>query len=380
MEEQKNTGFLSRPGATAASRLWGLEILRFSSALAILLLHYSPQYFAPFPELEGRALILPGWLEGLLSPFRFGSWAVQVFWILSGYIFYHQYASRVARGEVSWRTFLIHRVSRLYPLHLITLLGVVVLQLLYALRDFEGPFENNSWKNFFLHLGFASNWWVFEKSFNKPVWSVSVEVLVYGLFYLLVRRFPRAVWPALALLVPTLFLNQHKSFEGGVIECILFFFAGGLTWLLQERTPDRFRVRVAMGMVVAVLGCWAAGWMHAPKTLLLVGVTPGIVCLAHLPPWNGLAKICNRLGHLTYSSYLLHFPISLFLVWFFKEWGLDPGFFLKPESFILILGGILALSWLSYRHLEEPCQNWIRRNSILPNPSHAKLLSTNKKP
>lgn len=346
-------------------RLWGLEILRFSSALAILLLHYPSQYLAPFPELEGRVLVLPGWLESLLFPFRFGSWAVQVFWILSGYIFYHQYASRVASGQVSGRTFFIHRVSRLYPLHLVTLLGVVALQLLYALRDLEGPFANNSGKNFLLHLGFASNWWIFEKSFNKPVWSVSVEVLVYGLFYLVVRRLPRAIWPSLVLLVPTILLNQHKSFEGGVIECILFFFAGGLTWLLQERVPDRSRVGLAISMVVAVLGCWAAGWMHAPKTLLLLGVTAGIVCLAHLPAWSGLAKICNRLGHLTYSSYLLHFPISLLIVWVFKEFSLTPVFFLQPGNYLLILVGILCLSWISYRYLEEPCQDWIRKRFLL---------------
>ena len=373
MSEQK--AVTSSPKATSpvVPRLWGLEILRFSSALAILILHYPAQYLSPFPELEGRALVLPFWLETLLSPFRFGSWAVQVFWILSGYIFYHQYSRRVSEGEVSARKFFIHRFSRLYPLHLFTLLSVVALQFLYNFRSFTGPFGNNSWQNFLLHLGFASNWWVFEKSFNKPVWSVSVEVLVYGLFYLLLRRFPRAVWPSLALLVPSLFLNQHKSFEGGVIECILFFFAGGLTWLLQERTPERFRMGVAMSMVVAVLGCWAAGCMHAPKTLLLLGVTPGVVCLAHLPAWNDLAKICNQLGHLTYSSYLLHFPISLLLVWFFGELGLDPAFFLNPGSFIFILVGILALSGLSYRYLEEPCQSWIRRKSILPNHSFAKV-------
>ena len=353
-------------------RLWGLEILRFSSALAILLLHYPAQYLSPFPELEGRPLLLPFWLETLLSPFRFGSWAVQVFWILSGYIFYHQYSRRVYEGEVSVQRFFIHRFSRLYPLHLFTLLSVVALQFLYNFRSFTGPFGNNSWQNFLLHLGFASNWWVFEKSFNKPVWSVSVEVLVYGLFYLVVRRLPRAIWPSLVLLVPTILLNQHKSFEGGVIECILFFFAGGLTWLLQERVPDRSRIGLAISMVVAVLGCWAAGWMHAPKTLLLLGVTPGVICLAHLPAWYGLAKLCNRLGHLTYSSYLLHFPISLLLVWFFRELGLDPIFFLKPGGFILILIGILSLSWLSYRYLEEPCQNWIRRKSILPNPGLVK--------
>lgn len=360
MNVNKSTAFPGSAGPHRGLRLWGLEILRFSSALAILLLHYPPQYLAPFPELEGRALILPGWLEGLLSPFRFGSWAVQVFWILSGYIFYHQYASRVAQGEVSWRTFFIHRVSRLYPLHLITLLGVVVLQFLYAFRNFEGPFENNSWQNFLLQLGFASNWWVFEKSFNKPVWSVSVEVLVYGLFFLVVRRFSRSFWPPLVLLLPSLLLNQQKSFEGGVIECILFFFAGGLTWLIQEKTPDRHRTGLATGLVVAVLGCWAAGWMHAPKTLLLLGVTPGIVVLAHLPAWNGLAKICNRLGHLTYGSYLLHFPVSLLVVWVFKEHDLNPVFFVESKSLILITLGILSLSWLSYRYLEEPCQNWIR--------------------
>jgi peptidoglycan/LPS O-acetylase OafA/YrhL len=63
----------------------------------------------------------------------------------------------------------------------------------------------------------------------------------------------------------------------------------------------------------------------------------------------------------------------LLLVWFFRELGLDPAFFLNSGSFIFILVGILALSGLSYRYLEEPCQSWIRRKSILPNQCFAKV-------
>lgn len=346
------------------SRLWGLEVLRFSSAVAILVAHYPGHYLFAFPELAGRSVELPPCLAILLQPFRYGPYAVQVFWILSGYIFYHQYAHRVAQGVVSWRTFFIHRVSRLYPLHLCTLLSVVVCQQLYVWKSFSGPFDNNSLTNFILQLGFASNWWVFEKSFNQPIWSVSVEVLVYGLFFIVVRRYPGSVWPPLVLLVPSLLLSQQKSFEGGVVECMLYFFSGGLTWLLQDKFPAPYRVGVAIGLMAIVLASWAAGWMHAPRTLLLLGVTSGIVCLAHLPAWRILAKICNLLGHLTYSSYLLHFPVSLLVVWVFRQGGYNPELFLMPGNFLFILGGILVLSWLSYRHLEEPCQNWIRRRYL----------------
>jgi len=355
-----------RKATTFGPRLWGLEILRFSSAFAILVLHYPGLCLSPFPELEGRPLVMAPWLEDLLQPFRFGPWAVQVFWILSGYIFYHQYARRVGDGEVSWRTFFVHRFSRLYPLHLVTLLSVVLLQFLYAAGGLAGPFKYNNPQNFLLHLGFASNWWEFERSFNRPVWSVSVEVLVYGLFYLVVRRFSRSAWPPILLLVPCLWLNQHKSWEGGVVECALFFFAGGLAWGVQEKVPSRLRLALATSLLLAVSVCWLAGWMHAPKTLLLLGVTPAIVALAHLPDWPRPAKIWNQLGHLTYSSYLWHFPFSLLVVYLVRKFGLDPGTLLLSETFILFLGSVLILSWFSYRWLEEPSQRWIRSRYLDP--------------
>lgn len=54
------------------------------------------------------------------------------------------------------------------------------------------------------------------------------------------------------------------------------------------------------------------------------------------------------------ATLILHYPAQYLP--HFRELGLVSAFFLKPGSFIFILVGILALSGLSYRYMEEPCK------------------------
>ena len=87
--------------------------------------------------------------------------------------------------KISIRTFFINRFSRLYPLHFITLLIVLILQIIYQnLNENYFVYENNDIYHLFLQLLFISNWG-FEKgySFNGPIWSVSIELIVYFIFY-----------------------------------------------------------------------------------------------------------------------------------------------------------------------------------------------------
>lgn len=159
-----------------------VDFLRGMGALTILVWHYHHFYFekAYFGPTNGS----PSWdfarqpfYELLFIPYHWGMWAVQFFWMLSGFVFAFVYLQK----EMSAKSFFIFRFSRLYPLHFISLLVIATLQYisLYLLGSFQ-ILEINDLYHFVLNLFFAQHWGLQEGySFNSPSWSVSVEELVY---------------------------------------------------------------------------------------------------------------------------------------------------------------------------------------------------------
>jgi peptidoglycan/LPS O-acetylase OafA/YrhL len=113
-----------------AEKLLGLEVLRFVSAVAVLFWHYQNFWNTPHGLVGFERDQQP--LYRYFSAFyEFGRYGVQVFWSISGYIFFWKYRDAIAKRLTSGRKFFFLRFSRLYPLHFATLLLVAALQGLY---------------------------------------------------------------------------------------------------------------------------------------------------------------------------------------------------------------------------------------------------------
>jgi len=88
----------------------------------------------------------------------------------------------------------------------------------------------------------------------------------------------------------------------------------------------------------------------------------------------GKAAVVRRLsflGDLTYSSYLVHFPIQLILVQIVDMAGWGRTIFLSPLTFVLYLLFIAMVSLVLYRGFERPAQNWLRRILLAKRPARA---------
>jgi peptidoglycan/LPS O-acetylase OafA/YrhL len=349
------------------AKIVGIEFLRFVCAFAVLLWHY--QHFAFTSHgIDVNPHLEP--LYRLLKPgYNYGYMGVKVFWCISGFIFFFTYLARISRGVTSFREFFVNRLSRLYPLHALTLLIVAVLQLIYrAQHDYDFVYHSNDIRHFVLHIFFASDWWRgSDPSFNGPIWSVSVEIIVYFVFFVVVSRL-KLGWAYASSILMALaagILGWHD-----LSECLAYFFAGGVIAICRFFPGELFSgtkfqalafraLGVLLAMLLVVASSLSAGEF---KLAVLVGLL--VICLVYVfvacnQLFLPLSRTGNFLGNLTYSSYLTHFPLQLLLVITLPAVGLKIEY-THPWLLFFFLTATLSVSVVAYRYFEAPMQKILR--------------------
>lgn len=363
------------PAPALHSKLLGLELVRVTCAVAVLVWHY--HHFAMIGD--GAAMLRPhAPLAGLLSPFyRFGLFGVQIFWCISGFIFYWKYADAVAaRAVAPWRFFWL-RFSRLYPLHFVTLLIVAALQPAYvALAGKPFVFQDISAGSFLLQLGLADQWGgPRAMSFNGPIWSVSSEVFVYVGFFLLLRTFGKSRRLIAAAIAASLWSIWSGATSPALI-CGGYFFAGGAaaqclasSWVRGHRGLALWS---AIGLIaVAVAAAMFVGFDDIERRLptLLLFVAPPLLFLA-AQEWRALERWQTPIqaaGNLTYASYLIHFPLQLALAIVVMTSGIVLPL-ANPLFLIAYIGLTMALARVVFVRFERPVQDAIRQAMLSPRP------------
>ena len=342
--------------------LYFMDALRTVGAICILVWHYYH-----FDWHVGEAIYSVSrdgspFLDELFLFYSRGLWAVQLFWIISGVIFAHVYA----QTDTSGRQFFINRFARLYPLHLITLVVVAAAQLVSVqMLGYAQIVQHNTLRYFVGHLLFAG------AGFNEPVWSVTAEVGVYALFFMVMRFVFRfgIIIPAAASLIAFSLNALQVNTTFFLPHCAGYFFAGVTLYVVMLKTESR--VLLSAGGTALCFGIYQAV-QRSPYASDL----PNVLELTYFAPvilWTGaldfilvrksawINRALSSFGNLTYSTYLWHFPIQVIVltVMCYFEW--DRGVFKQPVTFLAWIAGMLAIAALSYRYIELPAKRWIRR-------------------
>ncbi|MCB8839593.1 acyltransferase [Aurantimonas sp. VKM B-3413] len=167
--------------------------------------------------------------------FRHAFLFVDFFFVLSGFVITHAFYGRL-RAEQSFGRFFGARLFRVYPLHLFMLALFVGFEVFLAVTRGPGEaFQEGSSLPALAHnllmthsFGFLSG-----LSWNYPSWSISAELLAYGLFALVVIRAPRALIPlALAtmavgvVVIARLDGTIDTTFHLGWLRCLVGFSLG----------------------------------------------------------------------------------------------------------------------------------------------------------
>lgn len=360
--------------------LYVLDISRGVAALAVVLWHW--QHFA----YKGNSLSQEFTRESqplyeLLRLFyEKGLMGVEYFFLLSGFIFFWLYSESIKnKGTVAWE-FGVSRFSRLYPLHFVTLIAVAILQYLYISREnvsFVYPF--NDVFHFLLNVGFASKWG-FESgwSFNAPIWSVSIEVLLYGVFFLVASLRLGGWLYCLNISVISFVLSSviHHPIFGG----LAMFFLGGLVFYSASLLSLKRRELITPVYLITVFS-----WSSVIVNYYIFDLSSGIqeigvlgkIFLVGFPlyilfPFTVLSlvlieinrgpqlKALSWIGDITYSSYLLHFPLQLSFGIAVSFGILSHNFYLSPVYLIAYFAILIPLSYITFIKFERPMQRVIR--------------------
>ena len=358
------------------NKLISIEALRFISAFAILIVHY--QHFAY--ENDTLSVLFNRTNQPFYDQLKFfynlGARGVLMFWCISGFIFFYKYLKPIQNKNISAKKFFVARFSRLYPLHFATLILVLILQAIYNYQtNTFFVYPANTLENFFYHLIFISGWYNDGAGFNAPIWSVSIELIVYILYFYIFFYF-RTLFAFLLIIPIFLFSNYFFGSEDATLtKCLLYFFFGGFIALIKYYpnmlTKSKNIKKNLFNFLTVFLLIFSIYLIHnrfigSNKLEIFDGVLSLIfsgllICLVinmnHF--FIKFEKIFIFLGNLTYSSYLCHFPVQIIIIIILNILSIDVNY---QSSYLLFFYLLitLSISAIVYRFYEYPVQNYIR--------------------
>ena len=304
--------------------------------------------------------------------------------MLSGFVFYFVYCDTIRTKNISAYNFVILQFSRLYPLHFVTLIFVLVMQTA-ALSSmgtfFVYPF--NDIRHFLLNLCFAQTWGLeYGLSFDGPTWSVSVEILLYAAFFVLVFAAGRSFVAAFAAMLSGLLMG--KLLDSPIGWGLYCFFAGGMCLLAWEhfrcRSGPLLLLVGLMTLALSTVGFFYTRTAHntLSDALLFGGCFPAVVFV--LATIQNIRHHTGRslkvFGDITYATYLLHFPIQLVVVYVAAYYGIMIRYG-DASTLLIFLLGVIALSVPTYYFFERPAQSFFRHHLI---PAKKKSAETAERP
>jgi peptidoglycan/LPS O-acetylase OafA/YrhL len=347
-----------------------LDLLRGLAALAVCAGHLRGFLFVDYGEIT-----TPGIFDrAFYLATSLGHQAVVVFFVLSGYLVGGSALNAFWNNRWSWQQYAMRRMTRLWvvliPALLLTLVmdsagqhlgGAAYKGSLHRLYN-SGPSQTApadlSPSTFLGNLLFLQTIQVPCYGTNGPLWSLANEFWYYALFPLacaagfgLVRGLGKPSSAAQALLCLTLFLLLLCWLPIGLTMPGLIWLIGTAAfWTARSSKVAAFCRHPAVLTVsgVAAVATLAATKSNSPwGSDYAVGVAFGVwmVGLASksIMP-RPLTRLAGRLSDLSYTLYLVHFPVLAFTFFsFFKGRQFQPA----PAGYLVFMAlllGTLAVS------------------------------------
>jgi peptidoglycan/LPS O-acetylase OafA/YrhL len=341
-----------------------LTSLRFFFAFGVFLHHYG---------IGDGQVIFP---EGYLG--------VNFFFILSGFIISYNYKQKFIEKTISKREFIIARIARIYPLHVLTFLLAFPLALRSAIKNEDVIL----WLQSFLNLALLQSFVPIKEyyfSFNDLSWSVSNELFFYLMFPVLIvffTKIKRKITLMVSLLIICVYFisvniipeqYHHALFYISPLVRILDFIIGiGLFYIWEymlsiksEEHKKKYLATIIEVLSICILVMMIALSKDIPQVYRYASyywmpIAMIILCFALSGKLGG--GIISRIlsikplviaGEISFGFYMFH---SLIIRIVKKIITLPIAL-----EFLIAFALVLAVSMASFYFFEKPMNKWIKK-------------------
>jgi len=356
------------------AQLDSLTGLRILAAVWVMLHHFrdvTPTKTWSFPLIDG--FILHG-----------GRYGVDLFFVLSGFILSHVYFEQFREGisRAGFRSFLSYRFARLYPVHIVTFLMMVVLFVGALLSTGISSTDSNRYSvwTFLATLTMTHAWWAagmgpttdtvgatltLTPTPNVPAWSISAEWFAYLLFPVLCLVIARLrVAPVLFVVAGCGLAVVWEELTGHLlIRVMAGFLVGMAAYRLAHHSTKLARIPALGVVIVALIVLWT---MITDPPRVEIGIllfAALVLALTSERDWFG--RMLSRrtmvyLGEVSYAVYMVHWIVRVAVRQTAEKAGvldtIPPGLIVATYIVVTVLAAIAL-----YHFVERPWRRRLRR-------------------
>jgi len=359
------------------SRLVHLDFARGLAAVAVCAGHLRAFQFSTFTQVPK-----PNWFDKIFYLVTgYGHQAVVVFFVLSGFLVGGSVAKSTSKNRWSWFDYGLRRLTRLW----LVLIPALVLTWMWDSAGgfltgglgyngcYYGSLQSGPPQSAGTQLGpavFFGNLFFLQTIFtpvygtNGPLWSLANEFWYYLLFPLLYLVF-----------------YTHTSLKHKIVYCLIAIaccillpsglLLGGLIWLVgygvhlcvslpRLRRITAIPIFFAVSFTALIASLWISRNHVFPGSDMVVGLTfagilPFLVIRQSGSVWY--QKMATGFSAISYTLYLVHFPLLAFLFFAFRLPGKDLPSVNAYLVFFVILLCVLAFAsavwWLFERRTDQ---------------------------
>lgn len=319
--------------------------------------------------------------------------AVDLFFLLSGFVIAAAYSNRLESGELTAKRFMLIRWIRLYPMYFLA----TVLAIIAVIPAIGLAAASNGW-HVWAALGltsaatflfFPSHWLggISLFSLNGPFWSLFYELIINAVYAFtagILTNIRLAIVIAAALiLVISLALKIDTGLDSGwgwawihlfmgVARSMFGIGAGIFLYRMRERLAQKLNIQTGFNaslcvvipiLMVAVMAAPSIEGFDVPFDILAcAGLFPLGILFATRANWTNrwFLLICSALGSISYPIYVLHIPVSALIKSLTPTW-------IEVHAAIAgfaILVFLLVLSYAVEKVYEIPVRRWLSQHIL----------------
>jgi peptidoglycan/LPS O-acetylase OafA/YrhL len=245
---------------------------------------------------------------------EFGAiYSVSCFWVYSGFVFdsvYNVPVSTTTEKRLSFLSFVLRRVRRLYPLH-ITMLCLI---LVYSwCRPTQSEFYVGTWHRLLANILLVQNFLggTSELSINPVMWSVSIELVSYVVFFCWLRYSRKLLTAVIPFFVMIICVRLTGIYNSPIVSTGMFF-AGVLISRCVKGINRNQHWVFALFISALIFGIGTVS--NTLFSFRIVGLVAfGIILCMRLNP----SKLIQFFADRTYTIYVTHYmfiPAAQFVI------------------------------------------------------------------